>query len=196
MRHLRAPSLTALRAPSLTALLATLALAACQTPPDAPPAPAAQPAAVPAAPEEPTRVLGERNDWVIEFHEAGADGRPFCKAWRPGVRGARLVFVAGAEDSGFRLSGVGPRRPTDGPLRLQAVFDDGERVAFRALVEPGPSLTVSFPTARYDDEVHAFARALRVEFRGPGGALAGFDLTGTNWALNALDECRRLHAGT
>ena len=188
-----------LRAGSLSILLATAALAACQTPPVPPPdADDAAPAAAPAAPETPTRIIGERENWVIEFHQAGTDGKPFCKAWRPNVRGARLVFTAGAEDSGFRLSGVGPRRPTTGPLRLQALFDDGERTVYRAAVRPGPALAVSFPTVRYDDATHPFARARTVEFRGPGGRLAGFDLTGTNWALNALDECRRLNtdAGT
>ncbi|MGQ9365178.1 hypothetical protein [Azospirillum sp. ST 5-10] len=181
------------RAGGLLFLLASMALAACQTPPSEPPA--AAEAAAPAV-ETPTRIVGERDNWVIEFHAADTAGQPFCKAWRPQVRGARLVFVAGARDSAFRLAGVGPRKPADGAVRLQARFDDGERTAYRAEVQPGPSLVVTFPTARYDDAVHRFARNKNVTFRGPGGPLASFDLTGTLWALNALDECRRVHTGT
>lgn len=177
------------------ALLAGTLLAGCQTT-----APQSTTAATPKAHSDgPTRVVAEKRGWTVELVTTGDRERAYCLAQRKAAAPG-LVFVAAVRDSGFRLTGLPPQGGTDSAKPLTARFDDGERVPFQAHPLDERALMVAFPTADYEDALFPFARSRKVEFHddaGPGAnPVAAFNLSGSSWAINAADECRRMHTGS
>ncbi|HEY0832952.1 MAG TPA: hypothetical protein VGE72_03495 [Azospirillum sp.] len=172
------------------ALLAAPLLTGCQT--TAPPSATA--ARSKTHSDGPGRVITEKRGWTVELHATDDRERAFCLA-RRAAAAPGLVFVAAARDSGFRLTGLPPRGDGD-PAQITALFDDGERVPFQAHALDDRALAVAFPTADYEDALYPFARSRTVEFHSGGGALASFSLSGSSWAINATDECRRMHTGS
>ncbi|HYH21491.1 MAG TPA: hypothetical protein VD995_23020 [Azospirillum sp.] len=174
----------------VAALLTGALLAGCQT--TTPPSTAARPKA---HRDGPTRVVAEKRGWTVELVTAEDRDRAYCLAQRKTAAPA-LVFVAAVRDSGFRLTGLPPAEDADSARALTALFDDGERVPFQAHPLDDRALMVAFPTADYEDALYPFARSRRVEFHNGASQVASFSLSGSSWAINAADECRRMHTGS
>lgn len=173
------------------ALVAGALLAGCQT--TAPQS--ATSARSKAHSDGPTRVVAEKRGWTIELVTAGDRDRAYCLAQRKAAAPG-LVFVAAVRDSGFRLTGLPPVGDADSARALTALFDDGERVPFQAHPLDDRALMVAFPTADYEDALFPFARSRKVEFQNGASPVASFNLSGSSWAINAADECRRMHTGS
>lgn len=178
-----------IRTPLLAGSLAAL-LAGCQPPPPVDIAPAVATAHWGSGGG--AKLFRERRGWTVESIAASAADRAHCVGRRRSDS-VGLVFIGGEPESGFQLVGV-PGTPEPGSAEiLTARFDQGDRRRFEARALPGGILEVIFPTAQYDGTLQAFARSHSVSFEGQRiGPVAQLDLDGSNWAINATDECRRM----
>jgi hypothetical protein len=172
------------------ALLAGALLAGCQT--TATPTTATRPRTYS---DGPSKVVAEKRGWTVELVSNGDRDRAYCLAQRKAAAPG-LVFVAAVRDSGFRITGLPPRGDAEPAQPLTALFDEGERVPFQAHPLDDRALMVAFPTVDYEDALYPFARSRKVEFHAGSGPVASFSLSGSSWAINAADECRRMHTGS
>ena len=74
-------------------------------------------------------------------------------------------------------------------------FDGAASESHKAQALDSDTLAVRIRSLDYEDITDAFVRARSLEVSSPrlGGRIATFPLAGSNWAVNALDECRRLN---
>lgn len=168
-------------------LAAVLLLAACQT--------AEPPRQASTMGDKDGAQFRERRGWAVSF-AAATDGAPAHCVGRRGAAdsGLRIVFIGAERESGFRLLGV----PVGGTERdsLSVAFDNGDHTSFDVRRD-GDALIFLAPTAQYEDLTHPFARARSAALRLKNGAALGeLPLTGSSWAINATDECRRMNVTT
>lgn len=170
----------------LAVVLAAAALAGCQTTQTNDPV---------AFADGPGKSFRERRGWVVDFVPAENSAPAHCRGRRATATGGPLiVFIGGERESGFRISGLGADKLATAGDALVAAFDYGDRQEFKTRRD-GDALLALFPTEQYEDVMHAFSRGRSVDFRGRGGAsLTELSLSGSSWAINATDECRRMHA--
>lgn len=180
------------RWPPLAALLLGAALAACQTADTA--------GAGRGLGDGPGNHFRERRGWEVAY-VAAADGAPaHCRGRRsnPGADGLTIAFIAAANVSGFRLTGLPPGVLAAFPAgetatdEITARFDPGDSRVYPARRD-GDALLATFPTADYEDALHGFGRARTATLTAKrGGLLGSLTLNGSAWAINATDECRRM----
>lgn len=137
----------------------------------------------------------ERRGWVVDFVPAENGAPAHCRGRRAAATiGPAIAFIGAEGESGFRVSGLSADKLAAAGDALVASFDHGDRQEFKARKD-GDSLLALFPTDHYEDVMHAFSRGRSVDLRGRGGAmLAEISLSGSSWAINATDECRRMNA--
>lgn len=142
----------------------------------------------------PGKSFRERRGWVVDFVPAENNAPAHCRGRRAAaMTGPVIVFIGAERESGFRISGLPADRLAAAGDALVATFDHGDRQDFK-VSRDGDALLALFPTDHYEDVMHAFSRGRSVDFRGRGGAsLAELSLSGSSWAINATDECRRMH---
>lgn len=170
----------------LAVVLAAAALAGCQTT-DANNAAAFA--------DGPGKSFRERRGWVVDFIPAENGAPAHCRGRRAAASpGPAIAFIGAEGESGFRVSGLSAEKLAAAGEAVTASFDHGDRQEFKARKD-GDSLLALFPTDHYEDVMHAFSRGRSVDLRnGRGVSLAEVSLSGSSWAINATDECRRMNA--
>lgn len=171
----------------LAVVLAAAAFAGCQT---------TEPQQNAAAfADGPGNSFRERRGWVVDFVPAENGAPAHCRGRRAAASaGPAIVFIGAEAESGFRVSGLSPDKLATAGDAVVATFDYGDRQEFKTRRD-GDALLALFPTDHYEDVMHAFSRGRSVDLRGRGGAsLVELPLSGSSWAINATDECRRMHA--
>lgn len=141
------------------------------------------------------RTVAERKGWVVEA-VAGTFAEPaHCRVSRPGGSGPTLAFQA-APGRFSVLVGTPDRLLAPGATYdLTMAFEGAASESHKAQAVDSGTLAVRIMSLDYEDITDAFMRAktLEVSSQRLGGRIAAFPLAGSNWAINALDECRRLH---
>lgn len=170
----------------LAVVLAAAALSGCQT---------VETSEVAVFADAPGKSFRERRGWVVDFIPAENGAPAHCRGRRAAASpGPAIAFIGAEGESGFRVSGLSPDTLAAAGGALVASFDYGDRQEFKARKD-GDSLLALFPTDHYEDVMHAFSRGRSVDLRIRGGASLGeIPLTGSSWAINATDECRRMNA--
>jgi hypothetical protein len=192
MHRLRAPR-------SLTALVLGLALAACQTTGPAPTSHAATPEAPsklePVLPETPGRIVAQNKGWVVRAHPARDGTEAYCLATPSGEALPRLAFRATAEEAAMLVRGGDSAKPGEDEAKLTATFQDGEKLALDARPMADGRVLVPVEIPQYYDVLDPFAasKSVTLESELLGKPVADLNLSGSLWAINALDECRILH---
>lgn len=194
MRRIRAhPAL-----PVLAALGLALLLPACQTsesPTERVAFGGASNFAAPLLPPGPGRKVAERKGWVVEAVTATVTEPAHCRVSRPGDSGPKLSFQA-APGSFSVLIGTPDRLLAPGAsYDVDLAFDGAATESHKAQALDSGTLAVRIRSLDYEDITDAFVRAksMTASSLRLGGRIAAFPLTGSNWAVNALDECRRIH---
>lgn len=170
----------------LAVVLAAAALAGCQT---------TELNNAAAFADGPGKSFRERRGWVVDFIPAENGAPAHCRGRRAAASpGPAIAFIGAEGESGFRVSGLSPEKLAAAGEAVTASFDHGDRQEFKARKD-GDTLLALFPTDHYEDVMHAFSRGRSVDLRGRSGAtLAEISLSGSSWAINATDECRRMNA--
>lgn len=170
----------------LAVVLAVALLAGCQTTEDVTTAGFA---------DGPGHSFRERRGWVVDFVPAENGAPAHCRGRRAAAAaGPAIAFIGAEAESGFRVTGLSADKLAAASEALVASFDHGDRQEFKARKD-GEALLALFPTDHYEDVMHAFSRGRSVDLRnGRGVSLAEISLTGSSWAINATDECRRMNA--
>ena len=186
------------RAATVLALGTTLA--ACQTSQTASLDPAAETrpareAVEPALTTAPGRIVAQNKGWVVRAHPAKDGSAAYCLATRQGESLPRLAFRATAEEAGMLVRGAaGSPSGKDGE-KLTATFNDGEKMKLDARPLPDGRVLIPVAIPDYYDVLDPFAgaRTVTLESESLGKPVADLNLSGSLWAINALDECRILH---
>ena len=177
-------------------LLALALLAACQTSENSRVAyGGAASFTAPTLSPSPGRKVAERKGWVVEAVAGTMTEPAHCRVSRPGDSGPTLSFQA-APGSFSVLIGTPNRLLAPGAsYDLTLAFDGAASESHAAQALDSGTLAVRIRSLDYEDITDAFVRAKSMDVSSPrlGGRIAAFPLTGSNWAVNALDECRRMH---
>lgn len=179
------------RWPPLAALLLGAMLAACQTADTA--------GTGRGLGDGPGNNFRERRGWEVEYVAAAGDAPAHCRGRRSNAAGnaagLAIAFIAAEGASGFRLTGLpAGALAGDGAAgdEITARFDQGDSRAYPARRD-GDALLATFPTADYEEALHGFGRARTATLTAKrGGPLGNLTLSGSAWAINATDECRRM----
>lgn len=192
---------------SVLILLVALALAGCQTTAAptsiesdtvAAPPPALPPAS--ALSDAPGRVIAENRGWVVTAYPPSPTGRAYCTASRQGDGSPLLSFRATAERAALLVMTDHTAMPDrqaqpHGPGELTAKFSDGVEHQLKAMKTEDGGVIVPVELPTYDDLMEPFAESKTVTLEGNvlSGPVGDINLGGSNWAINALAECRILH---
>lgn len=186
MRRLRACSV----------LLAVALLAACQTSEDSRVAyGGAAGFGVQALAPSPGRRVAERRGWVVEAVAGTVTEPAHCRAFRPGDDGPRLSFQAAPGSFAMLIAAPDRLLAPGANYELTLTFEGAAPETHTAVARDSSTLMVRIQSHDYEDVTDPYARAKGLEVSSPrlGGRIAAFPLAGSNWAVNALDECRRLN---
>lgn len=141
------------------------------------------------------KAFRERRGWTVEHIAAQGNALAHCRGRRTAAAasGLSVSFIGAERESGFRLDGLPAEKTPDKRGEIIALFDNGDRQTFPARKD-GDGLLALAPTAHYEEFMHPFGRARQVSLRdAQGDALGDLSLNGSSWAINATDECRRMH---
>ena len=170
-------------------------LAACQTSESPMSQGGASRFTTPLPPPDSGRKVAERKGWVVES-VAGTVAEPaHCRVSRPNDSGPKLAFQAAPGRFSVLVEASGHLLAPGATYDLTLAFEGAASEAHPAQAIDSGTLAVRIASLDYEDITDAFVRSKRLEVSSPrlGGRIADFSLTGSNWAVNALDECRRLH---
>lgn len=197
-------------APRALAALALMgaALAACQTTgtgPDAGPgAPVTTLAAAPvlatstlqpAQAEGTGEIVAQNKGWVVRAHPALNGSAAYCLATPKGEALPRLSFRATADEAAMLVRGAAGSDPAEDKAKLTATFEGGEKMALEARPLPDGRVLVPVELPAYYDVLDPFASSKSVTLESDllDKPVSDLNLSGSLWAINALDECRILH---
>ncbi len=180
------------RIPSALLALTVVLVAGCETAPPAPP-PAPAQSAEPANGTD-GEILRQRRGWTVTLHRT--DGKPsLCLASRLGAGGANLAFATTAAEGRVLLRNAPTNAQPGTVVTLNAVVEGAEPVNLSAIQRTDGTLAAVMPFAQFEQTVAPFAHGRRVTFE--GGAMTQtprpINLTGSEWAINSVVECRILH---
>ncbi|HYG84897.1 MAG TPA: hypothetical protein VD978_01425 [Azospirillum sp.] len=187
MRRTRAPA----------ALLGLGLLVACQT--TEAPSPVTQGGAsrfsVPQTPQPDARKVAERKGWVVEAVTGSFAEPAHCRATRPGDSGPKLTFQTSPGRFSVLIGTPNRLLAPGATYDLTFAFEGAASESHTAQAVDSDTLAVRISSLDYEDITDPYARAKRLEVSSPrlGGHIAAFPLAGSNWAINAIDECRRIH---
>lgn len=177
------------------AFLALAFLAACQTSENSRVAYGGASGLASTLTPSPGRKVAERRGWVVEAVSGTVTEPAHCRVSRPGDSGATLSFQA-APGSFSVLIGTPNRLLAPGATYdLTLTFEGAAPESHTAVALGSGTLMVRIRSLDYEDITDPYARSKGLEVSSPslGGRIAAFPLAGSNWAVNALDECRRLN---
>ena len=186
---------------AVTALLALGALAACQTsenPGNRTSFGGSSGFAAPLAPPGPSRKVAERKGWVVEAVNATVAEPAHCRVSRPGDSGPTLSFQAAPGRFSILIGTPNRLLAPGASYELTLNFEGAASESHTAQAVDSSTLAVRIQSLDYEDVADSYGRAKRLEVSSQrlGGRVAAFTLDGSNWAINALDECRRLNTRT
>lgn len=182
------------------ALLSLGVLAACQTtesPANRTSYSGASGFTAPLAPPGPGRRVAERKGWVVEAVTATVAEPAHCRVFRPGDSGPALSFQAAPGRFSILFSALNRLLAPGAAYDLTFDFEGAASESHQAQAVNSDTLAVRIQSLDYEDITDSFSRAKRlaVSSQSLGGRVAAFALEGSSWAVNALDECRRLNTG-
>lgn len=173
-------------------------MAACQTT-DSPAPPVsfggASRLTAPPLPSPSARKVAERKGWVVEAVAATLAEPAHCRTGRPADNGPSLAFRASPGRFGVSIRTLDRLLAPGASYELTFTFEGAASESHTAQATDSGTLAVLIRSLDYEDITDAFVRAQHLEISSPqlGGRIAAFPLAGSNWAINALDECRRIH---
>ncbi len=181
------------------ALLGLVLLSACQTT-ESPPAQrtaynSGTGLTAPLFQPPPGRKVAERKGWMVEA-VAGTMAEPaHCRVSRPDDSGPTLAFHAAPGVFSVLIGTPNHLLAPGAGYDLALDFDGAASESHKAQALDSDTLAIRIRSLDYEDITDAFVRARSLEVSSPrlGGRIATFPLAGSNWAVNALDECRRLN---
>ncbi len=143
----------------------------------------------------PGRRVAERKGWVVEAVDGSVAESAHCRASRPGDSGPTLAFHAAPGVFSVLIGTPNHLLAPGAGYDLALDFDGAASESHKAQALDSDTLAVRIRSLDYEDITDAFVRARSLEVSSPrlGGRIATFPLAGSNWAVNALDECRRLN---
>jgi len=149
----------------------------------------------PLPPPGPGRPVGERKGWVVEAVAGSVTEPAHCRVSRPGDSGPKLSFQAAPGGFAVLIEAPGHLLAPSASYDLTFSFEGAAPETHSAQALDSGTLAVRIRSLDYEDVADPYMHAKSMEVASPrlGGRIASFPLTGSNWALNALDECRRLH---
>lgn len=141
------------------------------------------------------RKIAERKGWVVEAVAGNIAEPAHCRVSRPGDSGPTLTFHAAPGRFSVLVEAPGHLLAPGATYDITLAFEGAASESHQAQAIDSGTLAVRILSLDYEDITDAFVRAKRLEVSCPrlGGRIGAFSLTGSNWAVNALDECRRLH---
>lgn len=149
------------------------------------------------APTSPThgRRVAERRGWVVEAVAGTAAQPAHCRVFRPGDSGPALSFQAAPGSFSVLVSTPDRLLAPGAGYDVTLTFEGAASESHKAQALDSGTLMVRILSLDYEDITDPYARSKSVEVSSQrlGGRIAAFPLAGSNWAVNALDECRRLH---
>lgn len=150
--------------------------------------------AAPTAPS-PGRKIAERRGWVVEAVSGTVTEPAHCRVSRPGDGGATLSFQAAPGSFSVLISTPDRLLAPGAAYDLTLAFEGAAPESHKAVALDSGTLLVRIQSLDYEDITDPYARSKGLEVSSPrlGGRIAAFPLGGSNWAVNALDECRRLN---
>ena len=177
-------------------LLALALLAACQTSENSRVAyGGAAGFTAPTLSPSPGRKVAERKGWVVEAVAGTMTEPAHCRVFRPADSGAKLSFQAAPGSFSVLISAPDRLLAPGASYELTLAFEGAAPESHKAVALDSGTLMVRIQSLDYEDITDAYARSKGLEVSSPrlGGRIAAFPLSGSNWAVNALDECRRLN---
>ncbi|WP_448187382.1 hypothetical protein [Azospirillum sp. sgz301742] len=149
----------------------------------------------PLPPPSSVRQVAERKGWVVETVAGTAAEPAHCRVSRPGDSGPKLAFQAAPGRFSVLVEAPGHLLAPGATYDLTITFEGAASESHTAQAIDSGTLAVRIASLDFEDITDAFMRSKTLEVSSPrlGGRIASFPLTGSNWAINALDECRRLH---
>ncbi len=141
------------------------------------------------------RQIAERKGWRVET-VANTPAQPaHCQVMRSGDDGATLIMQAAP---GLFAVLIGTQNQTLTPgnaYNLTFTFQKAPSQSHQAQAIDPTTLAIRIGGLDYEDATEALAHTTRLEVSSAslGGRIAAFPMTGSSWAVNALDECRRIH---
>lgn len=143
----------------------------------------------------PGRRVAERRGWLVEAVAGTVTEPAHCRVSRPGEDGPRLTFQAAPGSFAVLIATPDRLLAPGASYELTLAFEGAAPETHTAVARDSSTLMVRIQSHDYEDITDAFARSKGLEVSSPrlGGRIAAFPLAGSNWAVNALDECRRLN---